>query len=172
MIPPLHLIMTWTQTIPLAILICVPFADEELRTSRRTAYRLCAGYFIPACVLQGAVYSAYSVDGQKNYPVDDLTITVMLAVFLCIWALLVKAPAARKVIVAGMIIHYAAALNMLSSLSGSWLLGPEEYRRQIWSVNGSMTVYGFLVVYSLLTWPLVQRFFLRILRRTDRKSVV
>ena len=175
MISPVFLLMVWTQTIPITPLMFLPFSDQELRVRRRTGSLFSAGYAFAACIPLAVISKWASVDGFRNELIRNAGLTLILAVYLIWWALQVRAPAIRKLLVAGMMIHYAAILNALGSSLAALALGGGRDLSQIHTEAGSPAYVLCALAVTALTWPLVRQFCRRVLRETlpmldDRES--
>ena len=161
---PLFLLMRWTQTIPIAMLMLTPFEDEELRVQRKTGCLFSLIYMVLAGVGMMVVSAAASVGGYRNIAVRDISLAVVLAVYLSCWAKAVRAPAVRKMLVAVMMIHYAAILNAMSNLFAALIL-EERYLEEINAETGCLTFDLCLLAATALTYPLVWGFMRHILRK-------
>ena len=167
MISPVFLLIVWVQTIPIALLMFQPFSDQELGLRRRTGVLLSVGYFIAACVLLALISKRTSMDGMRNEPIRNAVLMVILAVYLAWWVFQVRVPAVRKLLVAGMLIHYAAILNALGSTFTSLVLGGgERYLSRIHAEAGSPVYVLVTLAATALTWPLVWQFCRRVMRET------
>ena len=69
----------------------------------------------------------------------------------------IKAPYTHKLMVVGMLIHYAAALNALGTNVAALLIG-DQFLAKIKSEAGNLTFLLSLLLVTALTWPLVWRF--------------
>ena len=162
MIEPLFLLMRWIQTIPIAMLMLTPFGDEELRIQRKTGRLFSLAYLLLAGVGLAVISAAASVGGQRNIAARDISLAAVLAVYLSCWAAAVRAPAVRKMLVAIIMLHYAAMLNTLSNLFAALILG-ERYLTEINADAGSLTFDLCLLAATVLTYPLAWGFLRRIL---------
>ena len=164
MMEPLFLLMRWFQTIPIAMLMLTPFGDEELRVRRGTGRLFSLAYMLLAGAAMAAISVAASVGGRRNIAARDISLAVVLVIYLSCWALAVRAPAVRKMLVAVMMLHYAAMLNALSNLFAALVLGG-RYLTEINADAGSLTFDLCLLAATALTYPLVWVFLRRILRK-------
>ena len=154
MISPVFLLTVWTQTIPIALLMFLPFSDQELRVRRRTGSLLSAGYVFAACIPLALISKWASVDGFRNELIRNAGLTVILAAYFIWWSFQARVPAVRKLLVAGMMIHYAAILNALGSNVTSLVLGGgERYLSQIHAEAGSLVYVLCTLAVTALTWP-------------------
>lgn len=174
MIEPIFLLMRWIQTIPIAMLMLTPFDDEELRIQRKTGNLFSLTYLLLAGVGLAVISAAASVGGQRNIAARDISLAAVLAVYLSCWAAAVRAPAVRKMLVAIIMLHYAAMLNTLSNLFAALILG-ERYLTEINADTGSLTFDLCLLAATALTYPLAWGFLRRVLRKNlptlgDRQS--
>ena len=126
MIKPVFLLMRWLQTIPIALLMFAPFSDLELRRERRRCHLLSVAYLLVGCVALALLSAAVSMGGQRNIAVRDMSLAVMLVVYLSGWASTLRVPTVRKLLVGGMMLHYAAMLNAMSNVFAAFALG-EDY---------------------------------------------
>lgn len=163
MIQPLFLLMRWIQTIPLAMLMLAPFEDHELRVRRGIGWLFSIIYMLLSGVLMAATSAAASVGGQRNIVARDLGMAVMLTVYFSCWAVIVRAPAVCKLLVAVIMLHYAAILNALSNVFASLILG-KAYLENINADAGSMTFNFCLLAATAITWPMIWYFLRYILR--------
>ena len=165
MIEPLFLLMRWIQTIPIALLMLTPFEDGELRVRRKTGGLFSLVYMALADIGLMVISAAASVGGYRNIAVRDISLAVVLAVYLSCWAAAVRAPAVRKMLVAVIMIHYAAMLNALSNLFAALIL-EDRYLAEINADAGSLTFDLCLFAATALTYPLVWSFMRHILRKS------
>lgn len=164
MTEPFFLLMRWIQTIPIALLMLTPFEDGELRVQRKTGCLLSLVYMALADVGLMFISAAASVGGYRNIAVRDISLAVVLAVYLSCWAAAVQATAVRKMLVAVIMIHYAAMLNALSNLFAALIL-EDRYVAEINADTGSLTFDLCLFAATALTYPLVWGFMRHILRK-------
>ena len=164
MIEPLFLLMRWIQTIPIATLMLTPFEDGELRVQRKTGWLVSCAYLFLADVGLAVISAAASVGGHRNIAVRDISLAVVLAVYLSWWAAVIRVPAVWKMLAAVIMLHYAAMLNTLSNLFAALILG-ERYLTEINADTGSLTFDLCLLAATALTYPLVWFFLRRILRK-------
>lgn len=136
-----------------------------LRLRRRTGLLLSAGYFLLSCALLALVSGWVSVNGRRNEPVRNAVMAAILAAYLAWWGLQVRVPRVRKLLVAGMMIHYAAILNALASNAAALVRG-DGYLIEVNTEAGSRAYVLCALAVTLLTWPLVWQFCRRVLRRT------
>lgn len=163
MIEPLFLLMRWFQTIPIAMLMLTPFEDRELTVSRRTGWLLSAAYMLLAGVVLAAVSPVFSVSGRRNIAARDLALAVVLTVYFFFWVAMVRTPGTRKLLVAVIMLHYAAVLNAMSNVF-AYLILKERYLEMINAECGSLTFDLCLLASTVMTWPLVWYFLRYILR--------
>ncbi len=163
MIHPFFLLMRWFQTIPIAMLMFTPFEDRELRVNRRLGWLLSISYMLLAGVAQAVASEAVSVNGRRNMIARDLGLAAALAVYFFYWAGTVRVLPARKLLVAVIMLHYAALLNALSNVSAC-LIMKENYLEAIGSEAGSLTFDLCLLASTMFTWPLVWYFLRHVLR--------
>lgn len=165
---PIFLLMTWVQTIPVALLMFSAFEDGALRRRRPVCWLLSIGYCLLACVVLAlASRWARTADGLRNYTIQDGGMAAVMLLYLWGWSRTVKAPPIHKLIVAGMLIHYAAALQALGSDIAALVIGDrDQYIAEILSEDGSLHVLAALLAVTALTWPLVWRFCWNILRKS------
>lgn len=167
MISPIFLLTVWTQTIPVALLTFSPFEDDALRRRRPTCWLLSVGYCLLACVVLAWASRWASAEGIRSYPVQNAGMAALLALYLCGWSVIVKAPSIHKLMVAGMLIHYAAVLHTLGSSITALLIGEaDQYLVEILSERGSLCFLFVLLAVTAITWPLVWRFCRNILRES------
>lgn len=165
MISPMFLLTSWIQTIPIALLMFSPFPDHDLRVRRRTGLLLSVGYFLLSCALLALISGWTSVNGHRNEPVRNSVMAVILAAYLVWWGLQVRVPRVRKLLVAGMMIHYAAILNALASNAAALARGDgAAYLTEVNTEAGSRAYVLCALAVTLLTWPLVWQFCRRVLR--------
>lgn len=165
MIQPLFLLMRWVQTLPIAMLMLVPFEDHDLRLRRRTGNLLAFAYLLAMGLVMALVSAVASVDGHRNIAVRDLSLAVVLALYLSAWAMAVRVPAVRKMLVAVILLHYAAMLNALGNLLAAMVL-QERYLEEISRDAGSLAFDLCLLAATALTYPLVWYFLRHILRKS------
>ncbi len=165
MIKPVFLLMRWLQTIPIALLMFAPFSDLELRRERRRCHLLSVAYLLVGCVALALLSAAVSMGGQRNIAVRDMSLAVMLAVYLSGWASALRVPTVRKLLVGGMMLHYAAMLNAMSNVFAAFALG-EDYVANTNADSGSLMLCLCLLVSTILTWPLVWYFLRHVLRES------
>lgn len=167
MISPLFLLTSWTQTIPIALLMFSPFPDQDLRIRRRTALLLSLGYFLVSCALLALIGGWASADGRRNEPVRNAGMAAILAAYLVWWSFQVRAPRVRRLLVAGMMIHYAAILNALGSNAAALVRGDgEAYLAEVNTEAGSLAYALCALAVTLLTWPVVWQFCRRVMRES------
>lgn len=164
MIEPIFLLMRWFQTIPIAMLMLTPFEDEELRVRRGTGWLFSLVYMLLAGVVTAVISVAASVEGHRNIVARDICLAVVLVIYLSCWALAVRTQAVRKMLVAVIMLHYAAMLNTLSNLFAAVILGG-RYLTEINADTGSLTFDLCLLAATALTYPLAWIFLRRILRK-------
>lgn len=164
MISPVFLLTSWLQTIPIALLMFSPFPDHDLRIRRRTGLLLSVGYFLLSCALLALISGWASVNGRRNEPVRNAVMAAILAAYLVWWSLQVRAPRVRRLLVAGMMIHYAAILNALASSAAALVRG-DGCLAEVNTEAGSRAYMLCALAVTLLTWPLVWQFCRRVLRR-------
>lgn len=112
---PLFLLSVWLQTIPVALLSFSPFEDGALVRRRRTCRLLSVGFVLLACMVLALISQWASEDGIRNYPIQHAGMMVIILLYFCGWCMSIKAPYTHKLMVVGMLIHYAAALNALGT---------------------------------------------------------
>lgn len=165
MISPRFLLMVWLQTIPVSFLMFAPFEDRALRMRRHICWMLSAAYFLPACAALALASRWAGADGMRNVPVQDLGFTVILLLYLWGWSRVVKAPPIHKLMVGGMMVHYAASLTTIaSSLTALLLEDRGRYMEEISLEAVSPRFLFSLLAATVLTWPLVLQFCRRIVR--------
>ena len=164
MIEPLFLLMRWFQTIPIAMLMLTPFEDEELRVRRSTGWLFSVGYMLLAGVVMAVISAAASVEGHRNIAARDISLAAVLAVYLSCWAMAVCTQAVRKMLVAVVMLHYAAMLNALSNLFAALILGG-RYLAEINAEAGCLTFDLCLLAATALTYPLAWVFLRHVLRK-------
>lgn len=157
MIEPLFLLMRWIQTIPIAMLMLTPFEDGELRVQRKIGRLFSFAYLFLADVGLAVISAAASAGGHRNIAVQGISLAVVLAVYLACWAVVIRAPAARKMLTAVIMLHYAAILNALSNLLAALISG-DRYLVEISADTGSLTFDLCLFAATALTYPLVWAF--------------
>ena len=161
---PLFLLMRWTQTIPIAMLMLTPFEDGEMRVQRKIGRLFSFTYLFLADMGLAVISAAASVEGHRNIAVRDISLAVVLAVYLSWWAAVIRVPAVWKMLAAVIMLHYAAMLNTLSNLFAALILGV-RYLTEINADTGSLTFDLCLLAATALTYPLVWFFLRRILRK-------
>ena len=154
MIKPVFLLMRWLQTIPIALLMLTPFSDLELRRERRRCLLCSVIYLIFGCAALALLSAAVSTGGQRNIVARDISLAAVLAVYLSGWASVLRVPTVRKLLIGGMMLHYAAMLNAMSNVFAAFVLG-ENYVANVNAESGSMILCLCLLASTVLTWPLV-----------------
>lgn len=162
---PLFLLSVWLQTIPVALLSFSPFEDGALVRRRRTCWLLSVGFVLLACMVLALISQWASEDGIRNYPIQHAGMMVINLLYFFGWSMSIKAPYTHKLMVVGMLIHYAAALNALGTNVAALLIG-DQFLAKIKSEAGNLTFLLSLLLVTALTWPLVWRFFHRVLRKS------
>lgn len=165
MIKPVFLLMRWLQTIPIALLMLTPFSDLELRRERRRCLLCSVIYLIFGCAALALLSAAVSTGGQRNIVARDISLAAVLAVYLSGWASVLRVPTVRKLLIGGMMLHYAAMLNAMSNVFAAFVLG-ENYVANVNAESGSMILCLCLLASTVLTWPLVWYFLRRVLRES------
>lgn len=165
MIQPVFLLMRWLQTIPIALLMFAPFSDLELRRERRRCHLFSVIYLIFGCVALALLSAAVSTGGQRNIVARDISLAAVLAIYLAGWASAIRAPTVRKLLVGGMMLHYAAMLNAMSNMFAAFALG-EDYVANVNADSGSLMLCLCLLASTVLTWPLIWYFLRRVLRES------
>ena len=156
--------MRWLQTVPLALLIFVPFQDEELRWNRRKSCLAALSYVLLGSVVLAALSPLFSLDGQRNILARDAGLVVMMTVFFTGWAYIVRTAAVRKLLVGIILLHYDLALQAISDVFAALVL-QERYAAEVSAETGSLTYNLCLLAANLLTFPLVWFFLFRVLRK-------
>lgn len=165
LLSPMLLLMVWAQTIPLVPLMYAPFGDGALRFRRRNCLLAFTGYFLLGCAGQAVVSRMASPDGVRNYLAQDLTLIAVILPALGAWAWIVKAPALHKLMMAGMVIHYAAVQMLASNLSALLIGDQERYINEIvYTEAGNAYVFFTILGVTAVTWPLVWLFSRRTLQ--------
>ena len=164
MIEPLFLLMRWIQTIPIAMLMLTPFEDSELRVQRKIWYLFSFLYMFLASVGLAVISAAASIGGYRNIAARDISLLVVLVVYFSCWAMVIRTLAVRKMLMAVIMLHYAAILNTLSNLFATLIL-EERYLMEINADAGSLTFDLCLLAATTLTYPLVWGFLHHILRK-------
>ena len=155
MISPLFLLTSWTQTIPIALLMFSPFPDQDLRIRRRTALLLSLGYFLVSCALLALIGGWASADGRRNEPVRNAGMAAILAAYLVWWSFQVRAPRVRR-------LPNALASNAAALVRGDG----EAYLAEVNTEAGSLAYALCALAVTLLTWPVVWQFCRRVMRET------
>ena len=163
MLKPVFLFMRCLQTIPIALLMFVPFSDQQLHMKRRTGYLFSVGYLLAACMLLTLVSAAASIGGKRNIVVRDISLAVVLVSYFFGWAHAVHAPMVCKTLVGEIMLHYAAILNAMSNALAAAFLG-EEYQAKINADAGSPAFCLCLLAVTAITFPLIWCFLRYILR--------
>ena len=164
MINPLFLFMRWMQTVPLALLVFVPFQDKELRWARRKSCLAAFSFVLLGSVVLAALSPLFSLDGQRNIIARDAGLVVMMAAFFFGWSRVVRTSAMRKLLVGVILLHYDLALQAVSDVLAALVL-QERYAAEVSAEAGSLTYDLCLLAANLLTFPLVWFFLLRVLRK-------
>lgn len=165
MVKPYFLWMRWLQTIPVALLMLAPFHDRELRWGRRRGYLLLTVYLLLGCVGLAALSTASGVNGRRNIAVRDFSLAILLSGYFFAWSYTIKARAARKLLIAGLTLHYAAALNAAANILTELILG-ERYLAEIGSNDGCLCFDLCLFCVTAVSWPMMRFFFRNTLRKT------
>ena len=146
------------------MLMLAPFEDEELRVRRSTGWLFSVVYMLLVGVVMAVISAAASVGGHRNIAARDISLAVVLVIYLSCWALAIRTQAVRKMLVAVMMLHYAAMLNTLSNLFAALILGG-RYLTEINADAGSLTFDLCLLAATALTYPLAWSFLRHVLRK-------
>lgn len=77
---------------------------------------------------------------------------------------MIRTPGTRKLLMAVIMLHYAALLNAMSNVF-AYLILKERYLEMINAECGSLTFDLYLLASTVMTWPLVWYFLRHILRK-------
>ena len=98
-----------------------------------------------------------SQNGQRNIIARDLCLAVFLCVFFVWWIHTVRAPAIRKGLVAGLLLHYWMILQTLGDVFAALILR-DRYVVEVNAEAGSLTYNLCVLAATVLTWPLLYAF--------------
>ena len=164
MINPLFLMMRWVQTVPLSLLTFAAFQDQDLRLGRALSCIFSVVYMLLSGIAMAALSPASSLDGQRNIVVRDISLAVFLCVYFWGWACSVRAPAIRKGLVMGLLLHYWMGLQTAGDVFSALILR-DNYVSEVSAESGSLTYNLSVLAVTVITWPLVYLFLRKVLRK-------
>lgn len=164
MINSMFLMMRLVQTVPLSLLTFAAFPDRDLRRGRTAGCLISVSYMILSSVCMALLSPMSSQNGQRNIIARDLCLVVLLCIYFIWWLHIVRAPAIRKGLVAGLLLHYWIILQTLGDVFAALILR-ENYAAAVGAEAGSLTYNLCVLATTAVTWPLVYAFLRNILRK-------
>jgi len=162
---PLIVLMLWLQTLPIVPLTFFPFRDQAMRYRRSVCILLMSAYMLVGCLLVAAVSWGARAGQSRNRPPELLATFLLLAGYFALWSPMIRAPRVQKVLVGGIMVHYAAVLSCLGSMASALIFDGADYTAASQDPEGSLSFLWCLGAATLLTWPLMWRFTHRLLPR-------
>jgi len=157
--------MLWLQTLPIVPLTFFPFEKQALRHRRSVCIAALSAYMLIGCLPVAAVSWGARVGQSRSRPAELLATAVLLTGYFALWSPMIRAPRVQKVLVGGIMIHYAAILSCLGSTVSALVLGGADYPAASEDPEGNLSFLCCLAAATLLTWPLMWRFTHRLLPR-------
>lgn len=155
--PVIQLMLLW-QTIPIAMLMFIPFAGLNLRLGERHSGLISLLYTLFGCA--ALVILGISADRQGDIVLCSIWLVTLLVAYFSGWACAVCAPACHKLLVLTVMLHCAAMLNATSVSFMSLLLDTNRLA-EIHTGEGIL----FLLCLLAAVWLLIFYFLRRVLRK-------
>lgn len=155
--PVIQLMLLW-QTIPIALLMLIPFAGLNLRMGERRGGLISLLYTLFGCAM--LVILNISADRQGNIVLCNIWFVALMAVYFSGWAYAVRAPIYHKLLVLAVMLHCAAILNATSVSFMSLLLDKDRFA-EIHTGKGIL----FLLCLLMAVWLLIFYFLRHGLRK-------
>ena len=155
--PVIQLMLLW-QTIPIAMLMFIPFAGLNLRLRKRHSGLISLLYTLFGCA--ALVILGISADRQGNIILCNIWLVALLVAYFSGWAYAVSAPACHKLLMLAVMLHCAAMLNATSVSFMSLLLDVDRLS-EIHTGEGIL----FLLCLLAAVWLLIFYFLRRVLRK-------
>jgi len=124
-----------------------------------------SAYMLIGCLPVAAVSWMARAGQSRSRPAELLAIFLLLAGYFALWSPMIRVPRVQKVLVGGIMIHYAAVLSCLGSMASALVLDGADYPAASQDPEGSLSFLWCLAAATLLTWPLMYRFTHRLLPR-------